>query len=227
MRILLVDDHEVVSEGIALLLKQIDSCVSVFCAKNYSKCLAWLAREQCDLILFDLGLPDCVGIEALKELKALHGMIPVVVLSGQDNLETIHAALSCGAMGFVPKTSSSAIMFSALQRVLAGGVYVPSETMQTLPSKISEYPNTAKSEHQGTIACLPVAATELGLTDRQFDVLKLLIKGLPNKLISRQLDISEATVKAHVSGVLRVLNVTSRTQAVFLLSQKGVLLSEA
>src|SRR5436190_16181358 len=104
MRILLVDDHEVVCDGMALLLKKINPAFVVFSVRNYGECLAWLALESCDLILFDLGLPDCNGIDALTELKISYAAIPIVVLSGDDHPDTVLAALHRGAMGFIPKS---------------------------------------------------------------------------------------------------------------------------
>ncbi|MGH8714393.1 MAG: response regulator transcription factor, partial [Casimicrobiaceae bacterium] len=111
-----------------------------------------------------------------------------------------------GAMGFIPKTANTRVLIDALRLVLSGGVYVPPE----LPGAAAVRPRAA------------VRAEDLGLTVRQSDVLRLLVQGKPNKLICRDLRLSEGTVKVHVSAILRALNVHNRTQVVIELARRGV-----
>jgi len=117
-------------------------------------------------------------------------------------------ALDLGAMGFIPKTANTRVLLEALQLVLAGGVYVPSEPLRA----------SAAAPRRATVT----RPEQLGLTLRQADVLKLLVQGKPNKLICRDLKLSEGTVKVHVSAILRALNVRNRTQVVIELARRGV-----
>ncbi|MGH8799786.1 MAG: response regulator transcription factor, partial [Casimicrobiaceae bacterium] len=119
---------------------------------------------------------------------------------------TVERALDLGAMGFIPKTANTRVLIDALRLVLSGGVYVPAE----LPGTAAARPRAA------------ARAQDLGLTVRQSDVLRLLVQGKPNKLICRDLRLSEGTVKVHVSAILRALNVHNRTQVVIELARRGV-----
>lgn len=133
--------------------------------------------------------------------------MPVLVLSATHDRATVEHALDLGAMGFIPKTANTRVLLDALRLVLSGGVYVPAESAQA----------------NGALRPRPVTRPEqLGLTLRQADVLKLLVQGKPNKLICRDLRLSEGTVKVHVSAILRALNVRNRTQVVIELARRGV-----
>jgi len=133
--------------------------------------------------------------------------MPVLVLSATHDRETVEHALDLGAMGFIPKTANTRVLLDALRLVLSGGVYVPAESAQA----------------NGALRPRSVTRPEqLGLTLRQADVLKLLVQGKPNKLICRDLRLSEGTVKVHVSAILRALNVRNRTQVVIELARRGV-----
>lgn len=221
MRILLVDEHELVCDGLTLLLNRMNPTFHVSSVRNHAECLAWLDKVQCDLILFDLGNPGQESnLDALKEIVSRQGERPVVALVATCDLETIVNVLGCGASGVIPKTSSTAMTMHAIQIVAAGGVYMPPpETEnQSLVARCRRH--STQDDIGQTSAPSTVSESSVGLTDRQFDVLQLMMIGLPNKLIARQLKLSEATVKAHVSAVLRAFNVTSRTQAAVLFSQK-------
>jgi DNA-binding NarL/FixJ family response regulator len=130
------------------------------------------------------------------------------VLSATHDRETVEHALDLGAMGFIPKTANTRVLLEALQLVLAGGVYVPNEPLRA----------SAAMPRRATVT----RPEQLGLTLRQADVLKLLVQGKPNKLICRDLKLSEGTVKVHVSAILRALNVRNRTQVVIELARRGV-----
>ena len=132
--------------------------------------------------------------------------MPVLVLSATHDRATVEHALDLGAMGFIPKTANTRVLLEALQLVLSGGVYVPTES----------------GPANGFRARAVTRPEQLGLTLRQADVLKLLVQGKPNKLICRDLQLSEGTVKVHVSAILRALNVRNRTQVVIELARRGV-----
>lgn len=217
MEILVIDDHPLVRAGVSAMLSRHDAQCLIREASDCSTATRWLieAASAPDLILLDLNLSDCSGLAALAAIRAAAPCTPVVVLSAKDDRRTILDAFNLGAMGFIPKTMSPDLIWSALGVVLAGGVYVPREIIS----------DAAEPEPPVTLGGMP-ALQALGLTERQIDTLRMLVRGLPNKTIARKLGIAEATVKAYISAVLRAMNVTSRTQAVIWLSRNGVRFDE-
>jgi DNA-binding NarL/FixJ family response regulator len=160
-----------------------------------------------DLLLLDLNLPGLSGVPALREWRRRFPAVPVVVISASEEQAAVLAAMAAGAAGFIPKSSPSDVMLSALNLVLSGGRYVPVQAIEGV-----ERPRKAAS----------VSINRLGLTQRQIDVLRLLAQGKPNKLICRELGLAERTVKAHVTAVFRALKVTSRTQAALAAARLGL-----
>jgi DNA-binding NarL/FixJ family response regulator len=208
MKILVIDDHPLIQEALRHVLAALDPSLEYIQAQDASEAHAALSREpDADLILLDLALPGCDGFDLLAELRREWPGMPVLVLSATHDRETVEHALDLGAMGFIPKTANTRVLLEALQLVLAGGVYVPSEPIRA--SAVRPRPALTRPE-------------QLGLTLRQADVLKLLVQGKPNKLICRDLKLSEGTVKVHVSAILRALNVRNRTQVVIELARRGV-----
>jgi DNA-binding NarL/FixJ family response regulator len=165
----------------------------------------------------------------LHQLREQHPGIPVVVLSATDDAATVMRALDDGAMGFIPKTSSNDVLLGALRLVLAGGVYLPAEVLRhSSATHPHAYPTAAAAAHTpASAAAAPPELTcrDLGLTDRQAEVLALVVQGKPNKLICRNLNLAEGTVKIHISSILRALNVTNRTEAVVAVGKLGLKLS--
>jgi DNA-binding NarL/FixJ family response regulator len=222
MKILLIDDHPLFREGVALLLKPLVEGLETWEAGSCEEAFALLAqRGSADLVLIDLGLPGLSGLEGLSRLRSDHPEMPVVVMSSADDKDTVLAVLDAGAMGFIPKSSTSQIMLGALRLILAKGIYLPPSAF--LSGRAMPPPAPAQMMVQGAQGRRPA---ELGLTPRQADVLHLLLQGKPAKLIGRQLNLSLSTVKAHTSAVLRALNVTTRTQAVLAASRMGLRFDE-
>jgi DNA-binding NarL/FixJ family response regulator len=207
MKILVIDDHPLIQLAMQRVLEELDTQLQLFQAPDAPAARSALAiTSDIALIVLDLTLPGCDGFELLRELRRDWPGIPLLVLSATHDRATIEAALDLGAMGFIPKTANARLLIEALRLVLSGGVYVPTEC----------------SDGEG-FRPRPVARpAELGLTMRQVDVLKLLVQGKPNKLICRDLRLSEGTVKVHVSAILRALNVHTRTQVVIELARRGV-----
>jgi DNA-binding NarL/FixJ family response regulator len=205
MRILVVDDHPLMAEALELAMRALDRATQVQVAGSLQAALALAKSGGFDLCLLDLGLPDCSGLEALSRMRAALPALPVVVVSGTDDTRYVLAALDLGAMGYIPKTSPRDVLLGAVRLVAAGGIYLPAEALR---------------ERE---AAAPVTSgAELRLSARQREVLELLLKGLPNKLIARELDISENTAKIHVSAVLRALGVSTRTQALIAANRIGL-----
>ena len=201
MKVLVIDDHPLMHEALRLVLSTVSPKAEILGAQDLQSALDMAGgMERIDLVLLDLGLPGCEGVEALVRFRAACPQFPVVVISGSSDRASVLAALDLGAMGFIPKTAPREALLAALQRIAAGGIYVPPETVAEGAAR----------------------RAEVELTVRQRDVLHLLLKGLPNKLIARQLEISDNTVKLHVRAVFAALGVHSRTQAVIASSRLGL-----
>src|SRR5262245_9046239 len=214
MRILVVDDHPLMADAIVLAMRTLDRATEVETAANLRSAIARAEQGRFDLCLLDLGLPDCSGLEALEKMRASLPALPVVVVSGSDDTRSVLRALDLGAMGYIPKTSPRDVLLGAVRLVASGGIYVPVEALKA---------REAAAPAPASAAAAPSkTAADLGLSGRQWEVLGLLLKGLPNKLIARKLDISENTTKIHVSAVLRALGVSSRTQALLAANRLGL-----
>lgn len=226
MKILLVDDHQLFREGVALLLRRLAEDLELLQASNCEDAFSLCeAQPDTELILLDLNLVGMDGLEGLSVLRERFAHIPVVVMSSSEDPVTVRKAIDLGAMGFIPKSSSSEIMLNALRLVLANGIYLPTTVLLAEPSQthgrpLSTVPRAAAT--QSGAAAKPLTPQDLGLTPRQADVLYLVLQGKPIKLICRELNLGEGTVKGHVSAVLRALNVTTRTQAIVAAHRLGL-----
>ena len=206
MKILVVDDHPLVLDALAQLLPRLDEGAEVRSALDAAEAVAILDSEpDVELVLLDLALPGTRGLDFLADLMLDYPGVPVVVLSATHDEAPVSAALAAGARGFIAKTASPQALLAALARVVDGETYRTDDV-------------TAEPHADG----VHIASSELGLTARQSDVLRLLVQGKPNKLICRDLRLSEGTVKVHVSAILRQLRVRTRTQAVAELARRGI-----
>jgi DNA-binding NarL/FixJ family response regulator len=226
MTILLVDDHVLFREGIALLLATLEANVHVLEAGTCGAALDIIAEtEGIDIVLMDIQLPDASGLSAIATIRERYPSIPVIAVSSNGEKEAVLAALDAGAMGYIPKSSPSAVLKGALQLVLSKGIYLPPSAFLT---HVSRPPSKAPVDSDPTSAeANPVTPETLGLTTRQAEVLFRILQGKSTKLISRELSLSTGTVKAHTSAVLRALNVTTRTQAVVAAGKIGLRFTES
>lgn len=198
MKAILADDHALFRDGFALLLKQLEPQATVLEAASLYEVVHQAERHaDTDLVLLDLSMPGMEGIDSVRDLLNRFPDIPVVILSATDSRPLVEALLEIGVAGFIPKSSSSQVMFSALRLVLSGSVYIPPQLLGS----------AAEIAGDGVLS---------QLTDRQREVLRLLAGGKTNKQISRELELSEGTVKVHLYAVYRVLGVANRTEAALL-----------
>ena len=213
MKILVVDDHALIREALHGVLGELRPDATVLDAPDCSEAMriATASADELELILLDLGLPDGDGFGILAELRALYPAVAIVVLSATKDRDSVTRSLDLGALGFIPKSATRAVMMSALQLVFAGVIYVPPEILQRGHEAPLASPATAKA----------ATPSDLGLTERQVDVLALMMQGKSNKAICRELDLAEATVKNHVTAVLKALKVTNRTEAVIAVAALG------
>ena len=217
MKLLIVDDHGLVREGLKAILGQSD--LKAECLEAWDEISIWHCLKKhpdVKLVLLDIQLPGLSGMDLLRRIAIEHPAIPIIMLSADHDSNTVSQALQWGASGFMPKNSLNQVLISAIRLVLAGGVYIPPEAL--LKSALKPQPAPT------TMAALQLDS--LGLTNRQLDVLRLLVKGLSNKRISRQIDLAEATVKIHIRGILRTLSVTNRTEALVKLTEMGYRIAE-
>ena len=227
MKVLLIDDHPLILQALQSVIEGLGSDTTVIGVSSAAAAREALkADADFDLVLLDLHLGDADGFDVLTEFRAAYPALPVVVVSASDRSSDVIRAVDAGAMGFVPKRASNETLFEALNMVMSGGIYVPPMTMGSEPAAKPEgdtVPSVLRvvREHaqDGDFQAGAVPLADLGLTPRQTDVLALLLKGQPNKLIARELNLSVETVKDHVAAVLRTLGVSSRTQAVLAVAQ--------
>jgi DNA-binding NarL/FixJ family response regulator len=214
MKILLVDDHALFREGLKFLLRSLDAALEMDEAGDCAKALEHAAARSYHLVLLDLKMPGVAGLDALVALREAIPAAPLVVLSGEDNPGVVRAAIERGAMGFIPKSSTPEVLIHALRLVLAHGVYLPPAVLDAAgPASTAA---SAASQAGAGQTTLP------GLTPRQMEVLRCVIQGKPNKIIARELDVSEGTVKAHLSSVLHALGTRNRTEAVYAAAKLGL-----
>ncbi len=214
MKVLVIDDHPLILEALKQVLRDLDPEIEVIEARDGHQAIDQAnLHSDLSLVLLDLSLPCKHGFELLAELRSDSPEVPVVVLSASEDRDTVLRAINDGAMGFIPKSSKTEVLIAALRLVFSGGVYLPPSVF-TSPSGATFDPR------------LPAPATrspkDAGLTERQAQVLALLVQGKSNKLICRALDLAEGTVKIHVTAILRALNVSNRTEALVAVSRMGL-----
>ena len=212
MHILLVDDHKLFREGMRYVLEDglagetsSDDTLKLYEANDSGGAVECIkANPQIDLVLLDLKIPGNEGMSTLKNIISHFPFIPVVILSASQSRADIKSALDCGAMGFIPKDSSSSAVINAIRLVLSGNIYLPPVFVQDV---------AVNSEGLSVNAAL---------TDRQIDVISLMARGKSNKEIASDLDLAEATVKMHITNIMRTLEVNNRTQAVLKAERLGL-----
>src|SRR3954471_13665132 len=211
MKVLLVDDHELIRAALRGVLKDLIHDAAVMEAADSHQAMQLVeAHPDLHLILLDLNLPDRDGFAVLADLRRRYATISLVVLSAFHDRDNVIRALDLGALGFVPKSASREVMVNALRLVLAGGIYIPPEALVRAEPK--EVRRTGGP---------PISPYAVGLTERQVEVLGLMIQGKSNKVISRMLGIAEPTVKHHISAILKALKVINRTEAVIAVGELG------
>jgi DNA-binding NarL/FixJ family response regulator len=208
LQIVIADEHPLFREAltravshalVGALVAEVDSGTSLFGVLDRSR--------QVDLVLLDLDLPDARGFSTLVQVRTTYPTMPVLVISGRKEPGIVARTVAHGAAGFVPKTAPAETVVEALRAVLAGDVWVP--------------PSFAVPEHGGAHGGTSLEVSEFEsaslvsrLTPQQFRVLEMLCSGLPNKQIGLRLNVTEATVKAHMRAIMEKFGANNRTQVV-------------
>jgi DNA-binding NarL/FixJ family response regulator len=207
-KIAIADDHPMMRGALILAVTTTFGKAEILESSSIAELMAQLREAgEADLVLLDLRMHDANGFEGLRQIRAGFPSTPVVVVSALHESRLVSEALSLGAMGFIPKSTPRHEIVAALQRIAAGGVYVPPNAE---PGQVPSARADAESEFLQRVQTL---------TPQQRRVLQLLGTGKLNKEIAYELDIAETTVKAHVSSILHKLKVYSRTQAVVMASR--------
>ena len=197
----MVDDHDLVRQGVVGLLSNLAPSVTILDATNLREASGILKQETAlDLILLDLLLSDVNGFDGLIALKEISPETPVAIVSGVTDPEIVSKALQLGADGYIPKTAVSDVILHAVNIILQGEIYVPSIVLSTKDTGFEQKDNLANF----------VQSPESGLTPRQNEVLSQIRNGLSNKEIARKLDCTESTIKTHVSAILSHFDASSR-----------------
>lgn len=201
MKLLIVDDHAMVRAGLAALLRQPRYDIQVLQAKNAGEGIDMIrANSDIDVVLLDVSMPGMNGFEAVKEFGRTRPDLPIILLTASEDPADVRRGLAAGALGYVPKSSSPETLMSAIRLVLSGEIYVPTVML--------------RGDHVDAAGAKATASATLPLTKRQTEVLQLLDRGLSNKAIGRELNLSERTVKSHITAILKSLRVTNRSEAV-------------
>jgi DNA-binding NarL/FixJ family response regulator len=200
MKVLVVDDHPLIREALRNVLADLDMKCELLESADSAGALGIAASHaDIDLVLLDLNLPDAEGFTTLEALRRRRPATAVVVCSAQHDHQVVARAIALGAVGYIPKSTSHEVMVNALRLVCSGGMYLPPEVL----------------------GAAQLGAAGPQLTARESQVLALMLEGKSNKRISRQLGMAEATVKNHVTAILKALGVSNRTEAVIAAGRSG------
>ena len=205
MQFLIVDDHSIVTMALEMLLKDFDNQENTVYSANTKEDAIALADqygETADLMILDLSMPGVQGTSLMEEIVTAHPTLKILVMSGLQDQQSIVRVLQMGAAGFIPKSLDADLLSSAIGFVLKGGVYIPVKLL-----------NQAQKSGLLTARESTSEAGSVHLTDRQKDVLELLAKGAPIKRICKELNLSEGTVKTHVTAIYRAFGANNRTEA--------------
>ena len=203
---MLIDDHATFTGGLKFLLSGLDETIEFLEATSCEDALEADQPSDIDLVLLDYHLPGMQGLDALLAIRDRFPSAPVVMLSGEDNPQLIRDSIDNGASGFIPKSHTPQLLIAALRLILSGGVYLPTRAL----TDVQYRSNAPTNDSTATGVAIE------GLSNRQVQVLMKVVQGKANKVVAREMNISEGTVKAHLSAAFRALGVHNRTEAVYM-----------
>jgi DNA-binding NarL/FixJ family response regulator len=213
MKILVVDDHSLITDALSVLFLDLDPAAEVLTTRTAEGGMELLEKHpDLDLVVLDLGMPGVSGTSLLESMVAHSPEMKILVLSGQQDPRNVMRVLQLGAAGFVPKSMASDTLLAAVKFVLSGGVYIPADLLEEV-NRVAMIGTPERPREAGT--------TRVELTERQEQVLHLLARGAPIKIICRELGLSEGTVKTHVTAIYRAFNASNRTEALLAARRHG------
>lgn len=220
MKFLIADDHELFLQGLEFVLRKEYSDTQLTLAKNYNEIIDILKKQKdFDLLITDLAMPGGNWLEALQKIHNLMPEMPIIIVSAVFDKEILQKTYNIGVAGYVSKSFPNNIIISAINLVLAGGMYIPPDLVKMnektnvghLEDLIRDYDNSQKNSNEKL------------LTPRQTEVLQCIANGMSNKQIAYELGLSEGTVKIHITLLMRALNVTNRVSAVLAGEKAGLI----
>lgn len=218
MKLLIADDHTLFRDALVQYIERSGSVAKITLAKDFFETMEILVKDaQQDLVILDLRMPGMNGTEGFVTIRQRYPGVPVALMSGVAEPDDVRKALDLGAVGYFPKTLSGKALLGAIEKVLSGQVYVPED--QATGGYLPAYYTDKGSARATTVTKLP---DDFHLTPREKDVLGFLVEGASNKEIARELDLQVVTVKLHVRGICRKLQVQNRTQAALIGRDLGV-----
>ena len=219
IKILLVEDHTMTRMGLQLVLEKVDDIKVVGEADDGEKAVEMAKELNPDVILMDIGLPGIDGIEATQRIKDLKLSANVLVFTSRDNEQDIFAALAAGATGYIMKGASPDQIVASIRAINEGTAWLDPAIAKVVLRNINK--NSQQNNNYST-KNPSKSALAAGLTEREMEVLGLIVEGLSNALIAERLFITRATAKAHVHSILQKLCVDDRTQAAVTAMKEGL-----
>lgn len=218
MKILMVDDHSLITDALRVLLLDLDPNAEIHTATDAPGAERLLEQHpDADLMLLDLGLPGTSGTNLLESIVARAPDMKILVLSGVQDQRSVMRVLQLGAAGFVPKSMASDTLIAAIRFVLSGGVYIPADLLD----EATRGAGVLGLPERGRDMMGRPSSSRVQLTERQEQVLQLLARGAPIKIICRELGLSEGTVKTHVTAIYRAFGASNRTEALLAARRQG------
>lgn len=215
MKILIADDHLLLADALAQLVKENEADSEVLQAGSLDDALETMDRDgSVEIVLVDYDLPGLGGVEGLERLRSRHPTVPCAIFSGSEDVELASSALASGAAGFIPKSMSAPAFFHAIKLMQVGEKFIPAGLYENIANQASV--NRVNEESAESF----VART--GLSPRETDVLRALVKGISNRQIGQELGVEEVTIKLHLRRVYKKVGVANRTQAVKLAMANGI-----
>ena len=221
IRVLLVEDHTMIRMGTALVIEKTDGIELVAQAENGLQGVQAAKEFLPDVILMDIGLPVMDGIEATRQIKELNLNSKILIFTSRENDDDVFAALAAGADGYIMKGATPEQLTSAIVAVNEGTAWLDPAIARRVLSSVQRQ-NQQEEENRMSQPNFKTGKNSFGLTDREMEVLALIVDGLSNPEIAQKLFITRATAKAHVHSILQKLYVDDRTQAAVTAMREGL-----
>ena len=213
IKVLVVEDHELVRMGLSIMVDKAEDIKLIGEAENGLLGVDLAKQLSPDIVLMDIGLPNIDGIEATKRIKDFNPQIKVLMFTSRDSNDDIFAAFKSGADGYVMKGASTESIHTAIRSVSEGVAWIDPQIAKLVLSSLQAPTSATENANISNGIDYKTGKTKYGLTEREMEVLALIVNGLTNPQIAEELTITRATAKAHVHSVLQKLSTATRTQA--------------
>ena len=220
INVFLIEDHKMVRLGLSLVFENTDGITLVGEADNGKKGVELALKLSPDVVLMDIGLPEMDGIQATAMIKKSNPNMKVLIFTSRDSEDDVFDSLSAGADGYIMKGANEEQMISAIKAVAEGTAWLDPAIAKLVLSNVKKQNSVQVT---GTVPANNIAKNTYGLTERELEVLALIVEGLNNSEIAKRLVITISTAKAHVHSILQKLYVTNRTQATIQAVKEGLI----